>query len=435
MRAFRTIFAHPGTVWMTAAAFVGRFPMAMLGLAMTLLVVTQTGSYATAGAVAASITLASAVGGPIGARLADRFGQHRVIPPLLTTHVLTLAALTLAVMSGTTEALWLVLGAIAGLTGPNLGAMVRTRWAGIAANSRELGSAFALESTLDEVAFVLGPPLATALAVMIAPWSAIATGLLFALSGGLALAAQRRTEPIPTPSTGHKHTAVWRAATLQILTLVMVLMGGIFGALEVSTVAFAQEAAAIGTAGLLLGTFALASGMTGVYLGSRPGGWPLSNQLLVGSLMLAAATALLPFIDGTLAYAAGMFAAGLGVSAVMIGAMQIIERALPRGQLTESLAMAISGVLVGSATSVALAGARIDTAGSSAGLAVGSGAALLGLALLLLTRRHLARAEGLAGPTAAVGPGEPRGAADPGALTGSAAGDQVGSAAGTTPPA
>ena len=34
---------------MTTAGFVGRFPMAMLGLALTLLVVAETGSYARAG--------------------------------------------------------------------------------------------------------------------------------------------------------------------------------------------------------------------------------------------------------------------------------------------------------------------------------------------------------------------------------------------------
>jgi MFS family permease len=395
MQAFRAIFRHRGTVGMTIAGFVGRFPMAMLGLAMTMLVALETGSYGKAGAVAASITLAGAIGGPLGARLADRFSQHRVIPPLIGVHILAVASLTIAVMAGTPMALWLVLGIIAGLCGPNLGAMVRTRWAGITDGPDELTSAFALESTLDEVAFVLGPPLATALAVAIAPWSAIATGLLLAASGALALAAQRSTEPEPTPRTGLHGPAIWRSGTLQVLTLIMVLMGAIFGALEVSTVAFAQEADAVWATGWLLGIFALASGLTGLYLGSRPGGWPLSAQVLVGTATLALATAVIPFINGLGWYAAGMFAAGLGVSAVMIGAMQIIERALPRARLTEALALAISGVLIGSAGAVARAGALIDAGGSSWGLAVGSVAGFVGLGVAGLARRALARAESL----------------------------------------
>ncbi len=90
-----------------------------------------------------------------------------------------------------------------------------------------------------------------------------------------------------------------------------------------------------------------------------------------------------------------MFAAGLGVSAVMIGAMQIIERSLPRTRLTEALALAISGVLIGSAGAVALSGALIDAGGSSWGLAVGSVAALIGLVVAALARPALARAESL----------------------------------------
>ncbi|HYN56471.1 MAG TPA: MFS transporter [Motilibacterales bacterium] len=400
MQAFQAIFVHPGTVGMTAAGFVGRFPMAMLGLAMTMLVVAETGSYGRAGAVAAAITLAGAIGGPLGARLADRIGQHRAIPPLIGLHIVAVAGLTVAVMAGTPMVLWLGLGVVAGLSGPNLGAMVRTRWAGITQGPDELTSAFALESTLDEVAFVLGPPLATGLAVAIAPWSAIATGLLLAASGALALAAQSSTEPDPTPRTALHGPSVWRSGTLQVLTLLMVLMGAIFGALEVSTVAVAQEADAVWATGWLLGVFALSSGLTGLFLGARPGGWRLSRQVVVGSATLALATAAIPFIDGLGWYAAGMFAAGLGVSAVMIGAMQIIERALPRTRLTEALALAISGVLIGSAAAVALAGALIDAGGSSWGLAVGSVAALGGLAVAGLARPSLARAESVTLATA-----------------------------------
>ena len=423
MQAFRAIFAHPGTKSMTTAALVGRFPMAMLGLAVTLLVVTETGSYAIAGVVAASLTLAGAVGGPLGARLADRYGQHRVIPPLLGVHILAVAGLTVAVLAGTPMPLWLLLGMIAGLTGPNLGAMVRTRWAAIAANPRELGSAFALESTLDEVAFVVGPPLATGLAVAVAPWSAVASAMLLAASGGLWMAAQRRTEPTPSQTPASAGPSIWRSGTLQVLTLLMLLMGAIFGALEVATVAFAEEQGTIGSAGLLLGSFALASGLTGFYLGARPGTWLLTTQLLFGALMLAASAAVLPLINSVAVYAAGMFAAGLGVSAVMIASTQIIERSMPRSRLTESLALSVSGLLVGSAAAIAVAGSVIDLAGSSGGMAVGSVAAVVGVAIALLARPHLIRAETL--PDA--GDGAP--------LRGAEAAGRVESAAGTTPPA
>lgn len=411
MRAFRVILSHPGAVAMSTAAFVGRFPMAMLGLALTLLVVGRTGSYASAGAVAASVTVAAAVGGPIGARLADRHGQHRVLPALILLHVTAVTALTVAVLAGTPTPLWLALGTVAGLTGPNLGAMVRARWAGLARTPDELTSAFALESTLDEVAFVVGPPLATALAVSVAPWSAIAAAMLLALSGALALAAQRGTQPPPIARAEHAGPSLLRSATLRILTVLLMLMGAVFGAIEVATVAYAEERGAVAATGWLLGLFALSSGLTGLYLGARPGRWSLTAQLLVGTAALTVAAASLPLLDTVAVYAVGMFASGLGVSAVLIGSLQIIQRAVPRSRLTESLAVAIAGIQVGFAAAAATAGWLIDRGGSGWGLSVGSAAAAAGLLLALAARRSLARAE--AGPAAApttadqpgVGPG------------------------------
>lgn len=393
MRGFGPVLAHPGAVPMTLAAFVGRFPMAMLGLAVTLLVVAETGSYAAAGAVAAALTLSGAVGGPVGARLADRHGQHRVIPPLICAHVLAVAALTASVLAGGPTWLWLLLGGLAGLTGPNLGAMVRARWATLADGPRELGTAFALESTLDEVAFVLGPPLATALAVAVAPASAVAVSMVLAGSGGLALAAQRGTAPVPTRGTRHRGSSVWRGTAFVLLAGVMLLMGGVFGALEVGTVAFAAERDVAVATGWLLGVFALGSGLTGLYLGANPGSWRLSRQILAGTGALAVAASILPMVDSPPVYGAVMFASGLGVSAVLIGVLATIERSVPRERLTEALAMAISGILVGSAAAVAAAGALIDRGGSGWGLAVGSAAAIGGLAATLVGGRALAAAE------------------------------------------
>ncbi|MGV1005013.1 MAG: MFS transporter [Candidatus Nanopelagicales bacterium] len=394
MRAYRAIFAHPGTRAMTAAAFVGRFPMAMIGLAVTLLVVGETDSYGLAGGVASALMLAGAVGGPVGARWADRYGQHRVLPPLLVVSIVALAGLTGAVVAGWPRPSWFVLAAVVGFTSPNLGAMVRARW-GHTVSGKELISAFALESTLDEVAFVVGPPLATALAVGIAPWVALLTAMLLGLVGGLVLAAQRATEPSPVPRSRGSSDKLWRYRLLVILMLLMPLTGSIFGALDVSVVAFAEEHDVLGWTGLILGCFALASMLTGIFLGARPGMWPLPRQIAAGSFTLALTTALLPWIDAVWLFAAGMFAAGLGVSAVLIGAFQLVERQLPRQRLTESLALLIAGLNIGTAASVALAGALIDVGGSRAGILVAATGALAGLLVVLAGLRPSAGRPGV----------------------------------------
>jgi MFS family permease len=389
MRAFGVILRHPGALVMSGAALVGRFPIAMLGLALTLLVVEQTGSYAWAGAVAALLTVGGAVGGPIGSRLADRHGQDRVLPPLVGLHVMAVGVLTVSVLAGWPATTWLLLAFAAGLVLPNFGAMVRARWASLVADDDQRTTAFALEATLDEFVFVLGPVVVTALAVGVAPWSAVAASVLLTVAGGLVFAGQRRTQPSPAPAGLRTIGGIWGSRPFRVLVVLLAAMGMVFGALDVSTIAFARERGVPGATGVLLALFALASGATGLYLGARPGLLPLRTQLLVGTAALAAATAVLPLVAAVPAYAAGMFAAGLGVSAVLIGAMQLIEAAVPATRLTEALALGIAGIQLGFAAAAAISGALIDRWGPSAGLAVGAAAAASGLLLVLLVGRRL----------------------------------------------
>ncbi len=55
--------------------------MAMLSLALVILLTAVTGSYGIAGAVSATAALLYAVVTPLAARLADRYGQARVLRP------------------------------------------------------------------------------------------------------------------------------------------------------------------------------------------------------------------------------------------------------------------------------------------------------------------------------------------------------------------
>ena len=65
----------------------------MTSLGIVWLVHARTGSYATAGLVTGGFAVAQAVSGPQLARLTDRFGQTRVLPPVLLAHAAAVAAL------------------------------------------------------------------------------------------------------------------------------------------------------------------------------------------------------------------------------------------------------------------------------------------------------------------------------------------------------
>src|SRR5260221_5840152 len=79
---FREVLARPGALRFSAAGFVGRMPMSMFGLGTVLLIASVTGRYGLAGTVAAAGSVGYALCAPQAARLADRFGQRRVLRPL-----------------------------------------------------------------------------------------------------------------------------------------------------------------------------------------------------------------------------------------------------------------------------------------------------------------------------------------------------------------
>src|SRR3546814_13944705 len=85
--------------------------------------------------------------------------------------------------------------ALAGATLPQLGACVRARWSWVLEEPRQVQTAYAFESVVDEVVFVTGPTLVTFLATAWHPVAGLAVAGLTGLVGAITLAAQRGTHP------------------------------------------------------------------------------------------------------------------------------------------------------------------------------------------------------------------------------------------------
>ena len=110
---YRTLLRAPGAAAFFLTAAVGRVGIAMTSLGIVWLVHARTGSYATAGLVTGGFAVAEAVAGPQLARLIDRFGQTRVLPPALLAHAAAVATLLALVAAGTPD--WLMTaGGVAG---------------------------------------------------------------------------------------------------------------------------------------------------------------------------------------------------------------------------------------------------------------------------------------------------------------------------------
>lgn len=390
---YRAALRTPGALRFAVPGAVGRLPMGMLSLAQVMLVVAVTGRYAVAGAVTAAGAVLFAVLTPRAARLADRYGQARVLRP----QALLFAAATVGFAGCAVDRApgWALLltGCLSRGTMPSLGPMVRSRWSVLLAGSALLDAAFSAEGIADEIIFVSGPALVVALATGFHPVTGVLITAALGVAGVAGLTRQRRTEP-PTVPAQRGAGSVLRSRGLRALVAVHVCLGALFSAVDLATIAFAQQHQARPLAGLLLGLYGLGSAAAGVWYGSRQ--WKAAEpaRLRVALVAMVAGTVPLAFVPGPGWMAVALLAAGLGISATLTSSYRLAGLMVPAGQRTVGMAWLTTAASAGAAAGAPLAGQLIDLGGATPGYLFASVAGLLALIILLLSRRGLGSAAG-----------------------------------------
>lgn len=389
----------PGALRFTLSGLLARMQLSMAGLGAVMLLSATRGSYAVAGTVAAIYAVSAALVGPQVSRLIDSFGQRRIVPVQLAVHLPAVAGLVaFAVFSDLNWPVFL-LALFAGSSSPSVGALVRARWSNLLRGSPQLRTAFAWEALIDEVVFILGPPLATILALQITPSAALIIATVALVTGTVLLITQRSTEP---PAAGRSNATSGRSAILLPgvagITAIFVLLGGVFGSYEVATVAFAKEEGAPTAAGLILALYAVGSLGAGLVYGAMTLRAPLSKQFLAAAVGLAVVTFPLPLLGHLWLVAAGLFVAGIACSPVLIAGTALLERIVPSHRLTEAMTWNASGVAVGIAIASPLAGVVIDRFGAAPAYWVTAGCAVLAFVVAVSLYRVLRRADLAAQP-------------------------------------
>jgi MFS family permease len=372
---FTEVLSRPGALRMSAAGVIGRMPMSMFGLGTLLLIASFSGHYGLAGLVAAAGSVGYAVCAPQAARLADRFGQARVLRPQAAFFAATTIALIgCAQWRAPTWAL-LLSGGLAGASMPTLGSMVRARWSTMLGDSPLLHSAFSLESVADELIFVIGPALVTVLATEVYPASGVAVAMTACVIGTLLLAAQRATEPppgraAPSPATPSPARAapVGRirlpAPGLATLAPVYFFLGAMFATIDLSTVDFAQQHGHKPLAGFILGSYAAGSAVGGLWYGSRTWRAPVHRRFAITLCLVVAGTATFWAMPGLAVLAAVIFFCGLAISPTLIAGFSLIDQQAAAGRRTEGLTWLTSAISVGVAAGSGVAGHLVDLGGS-----------------------------------------------------------------------
>ena len=385
---YRTLFADPGNRRFALAGLLARLPLPMTGIGIITLLAQLRGSYALAGAVTATFVVTYALLSPQISRLVDRHGQSRVLPVATAVSVFGMALL-LTAAAWQAAAGTLFAGAVLAGCMPSMSAMVRARWAALYRGQPRLQTAYALETVLDEVTFIAGPPLAVGLAVMVDPLAGLFAAAVLLALGVAALVVQRGSEPPLQPiDAGDRHGSAIGVANVRLLALLMVAMGVIVGTVDITSVAFAAQRGVPGAASVVLSAYALGSCVAGLVFGAVSLRWPLPRLLLLGGMATALSTLPLLQVDSIAALAVAVLVAGMFFAPTMIVAMSIVERLVPAHRLTEGMTWLLAGLNVGVAMGAAAAGQVVDIAGPRAGFGVAAtGAALVVLTTLWVQQR------------------------------------------------
>ncbi|NUP17633.1 MAG: MFS transporter [Streptomyces sp.] len=405
---YRRLFTHPGTLAFTLANLTARLPMGMFSVSAVVMIAGTRGSYALAGAVTATGLAATALVAPWTARLVDRYGQARIAVPATLLAALGSLALLLCVHYDAPD--WTLFATYAATaTTPNTGGMSRARWAHLLKGDPDsLHTANSFEQSADELCFMLGPVLAAFLCGTFFPEAGTLAGVALLVTGVLAFAAQRSTEPPPrgrTPDTGGFTTDTGTAAAksplrspgMPPLLAVCLAMGAVFGSTEVVTIAFADAEGHRTAAGAVLALQAAGSCAAGLCFGRlRLSGSPEHRY----PWCIAAMTALLtlPLLAATLTgslllLALALLISGMATAPTMITNMTLVQHRTPEGHLNEGMTLAVTALLGGIACGSAAGGWMAEHLSPTAAYGVPITAAATALLIALAATPRQGRGE------------------------------------------
>jgi MFS family permease len=400
---YRTVLFLPGAAAFSAAGLVARLPISMLGIALVLLVNDASGSYGLAGLVAATFTIVNAVAAPQVARLVDRHGQRRVLPASVAVHAIGLLGLLVLVATAAPTASLLAAAFVAGVGFPSIGSLVRSRWSFLLRGPTNdphqperadprLQTAFAWESIVDELVFIVGPPLTVLVATAFSPTAALLLTLGVLVSGTTALLALRGTEPPGRSRDGGTRGSVVGEPAVIVIVVTMAAIGSVFGTVEVVTIAFAAEQGRPGAAGIPLAIYALGSMIAGLAYGTVPWRVSVARRFAAGCVLMVSMLLPLPFVSSLFGLGVVLFLAGVAIAPTLIAGFAATERAVPPGRLTEGLTWASTGVAIGLAAGAAVAGRVTDAVGAQPAYTIAVAGAGLAAAVSLAGGRRVSLA-------------------------------------------
>lgn len=234
MKRYKELFAIPNVWVLVLAAFPARVSYGMVALSIFFKTEDATGSVAVAGLAIGINSLAGAATAGLRGSLMDRFGQKwplRIFVPGYATMMLIL---------NTMENRSAILAAafIMGISAPPINLSVRPLWKKIVPEDF-LRTAYAVDTSVMSTAGVIGPVVATSLALSSHPGSALVVAAIFMAVGGGSLALTRVSREWQPEKKDEGHISLWRNKAIQLLMIEGCFIGFGWGVFDVAVPAFA----------------------------------------------------------------------------------------------------------------------------------------------------------------------------------------------------
>lgn len=380
----------PGAARAFLPALIGRSALAMAGLAVLLAAQESTGSFALAGVASAVFGIANVLAAPWRARAVDRWGQPRALGVLAIVQAAALSGLAVvALLPGASVAPFVALAVVLGVSAPPLGAAMRVVWSSLTEAGPQREKAFSLDAVAEELLFVAGPVIVTAIIVASSPSVGLFVTAGVVLVGTLGLVTSRASAALsgtlPVPRAERATRPLGTPGFLRVL-LVLVGVGAVLGVVEITAPALAAEQNAVPAAGWLLAAFAAGSAAGGLVYGHVR--WRISLGMRLPMLCVSmGVTAMVVSTLGSLPlFAVGLVVLGAFLAPSLITGYLVADTVVAPDAQTEASSWINTAVNLGAAVASALAGAAIDASGIGGALLVVGMVAVAGAALVPLGR-------------------------------------------------
>ena len=233
MKRYVELFRIPNVWVLVLACFPARVAFGMVSLGIFFKVEQSTDSISTAGLALGLNAASSALTAGIRGSAIDRFGQKWPLRIMVPTY----ATLTVALNLSETRAAMITLAFVMGLSAPPINLSVRPLWK-IVVPEEFLRTAYAIDSSIMNFAGVVGPVIATSLALSAIPSSPLYICSALMLLGGTSLAMTQVSRNWIPEKKGADYQPLWKHKPLQLLMIEGCFIGFGWGLFDVAVPAF-----------------------------------------------------------------------------------------------------------------------------------------------------------------------------------------------------